>query len=179
MNISDNSGTKALIENATVEVAINNPEKFPSVREICEKAHIDRSTFYYHFRSIDQLFDYIEDIIHSKIKVLLTNAPYEFNERFFVPVLVDIVENAALYKLCLFQVRHATSKLGLFQDYFEIFKKQCMKNGIKNDKEVVFLFNYVQSGCVGCIRTWVKTGFTETPEEMSEILLNCLPDALK
>ena len=58
MNISDNSGTKALIANATVEVAINNPEKFPSVREICEKAHIDRSTFYYHFRSIDQLFDY-------------------------------------------------------------------------------------------------------------------------
>lgn len=173
MNISDKSVTKALIANAAVEVAINNPEKFPSVSEICEKAHIDRSTFYYHFKSIEDLFSSIElNMLSDIASTCFDLTDNGFNERFFVPYLRLLKEKQILYKVIISQVKVSTER-NVFLDFlYDRFRNLCIQKGL-DDETIRQIFIYSQTGCYGCIKNWVQKGCKESEEEVSKFLYEC------
>ena len=63
--------TKAMIREAYIDFIVENPDEKPSVTEVCERADVNRSTFYTHYRDLDDLHAEIEASIFEVVPVLV------------------------------------------------------------------------------------------------------------
>ena len=161
---------------AAIDLVSENPNKFPSIMEICDKAYMNKSTFYYHFKSIEDLFSSIElnmlSDIASNCFDLTDNG---FNERFFIPYLSLLKEKQIIYGVIISQAKGNTEK-NVFLDILDIlydqFRNICIQKGL-DDETIRRIFIYSQSGCYGCIKNWVQKGCKESEEEVSKFLYEC------
>lgn len=81
--------TKKAIKDAALALTRDDPAREPSAKQIIEKAQINKSTFYYHYESVQDLLGQIEqelfDGVMAKIahdRGDLTNDPVRFLRRF-------------------------------------------------------------------------------------------------
>lgn len=96
--------TKRSIYNAFIELRSKKPLEKLTVKEICEKAQINKSTFYVYYHDVYDLSDKIEDEVISEIMKSLSDTeeilanPALFSERLFMAYtshqsLISIVFN--------------------------------------------------------------------------------------
>lgn len=82
--------TKRSIYNAFIELRAKKPLEKLTVKELCEKAQINKSTFYVYYHDVYDLSDKIENEIISKVVKNLDNTeeiltdPARFTERLFL-----------------------------------------------------------------------------------------------
>ena len=97
--------TRNLIERSFWDIYTNNGYKRVTVREICEKAGIHRSTFYSYYQSVSDVFDGIKEhqlsvieeitaVKNSSEKDFLSfleriSSSYEENSYFLKPLLIE------------------------------------------------------------------------------------------
>ena len=150
-----------------------------TVTDICKDANINKTTFYEHYQNIDSLYFALEKDYLKEIELLYPlGEKTPFTSDFFIPLLTYVKENHVIVRRVINHYYNYES-----DELNEICKKFYYagfeKCNISNKTKMKYSFIFYSSGRVACIRHWIENGFTETPEEMSEILFNCLPDALK
>ena len=131
------------------------------VTDICEKAKINRGTFYANFLDV---YDLAEKL-HKRLagEVILLFAPETELSYSFLRLFEHIKENQSLY-YCYF-------KLGL--DYgedlslYDVFSKAIDYPNEHLDYHVSFF----TGGLNAIIKKWLNNGCDKTPQEMTEILL--------
>lgn len=81
--------TKRAIKDATLELMHENPSHTPSATAIIQRANINKSTFYYHYESVQDLLDSLEQELFDDVMTralndigLLASNPSEFLARF-------------------------------------------------------------------------------------------------
>ncbi len=141
---------------------------FISVKEICNTAGVNRSTFYLHYESIDDLLE--ETINYASKKFMeklnqIDNKSDIYNtvltrEKYLKPYLEFIKENKKLYKLMhdkpqLFKINSTTNRL-----YENLFDVALTRFKVK-DEEKEFIFSFYTEGVLGIIKTWLKNDCKE------------------
>lgn len=58
--------SKKAIKTAALQLMQDDPDKTPSVKSVIEKAEVNKSTFYYHFESVQDLLDQMEGELFEK-----------------------------------------------------------------------------------------------------------------
>jgi len=132
-----------------------NIEKI-TIREICEKAGYNRSTFYQHFKDIYDLRDFVEEIIISHVKEnFLLNIKKENFSETFINAFTKIQTDKAKY----FDVMMNLENRGRFTEkLIQSVKKIFIKNFEIDEKNffsdyiVEVYFNTVLS----VINCWIK-----------------------
>ena len=85
--------TERGIKNAFIELRSKKPLEKITVRELCERAYINKSTFYSHYRDIYQLSDSLEDEVVRQITNSISHPEYilehpaEFTKELFLAYL--------------------------------------------------------------------------------------------
>lgn len=81
--------TKKAIKDAALALMEDDPAKEPSAKQIIDMAQINKSTFYYHYESVQDLLDQIEQEFFDEVMLRmmsgvgdLENDPVRFLERF-------------------------------------------------------------------------------------------------
>lgn len=151
-----------------------------TVREICEKADIHRSTFYAHYMDV---FDVVE-----KVEKNMSEGPLKaFFEKLdeggtaeecFSGYLTYIFEYQEFYRIYLNEARVFSSVEILFEGVRERIEKKddnrfepARRKSVPSGGVDVRYYGYFAIyGVMAVIRFWLNEGCKETPEEVYQIL---------
>ncbi len=137
--------------------------EFITIKELCQKAGVNRSTFYLHYESMDDLLKETIEMVESKFSSKFddvkdnvdTNNSILTNEKYLLPYLTFIKENKKVYQLMhdkpsLFEINKKSSFL-----YKTIFSKALTNFGVK-EEEKKYIFNFYLEGVLAIIKKWLE-----------------------
>jgi AcrR family transcriptional regulator len=146
-----------------------------TIKEICETADINRSTFYAHYANQYELLEsieeeFIEDLVATlgRYNFSKEDEALQMTEKLFEYIAEKnaicqtlLSENTDMYFL----------KKGMMITHEFIFKNWITDSGI--DQETYEYINiFMVSGSIHVIKNWVENGMEKTPSEMAGILHN-------
>ena len=164
----------------TMELADHCGLEHLTIRAICEKAEINRTTFYEHFRDLQDLFDKVEKNLRKNTWDQLKQVASGFSDLSadsLIPFLNHIRENKNFFR---FFLKIKTSNP--MKDYFFWFLSEETApfwQGVDLTDNSRFLYSiaFFHAGFTTVLCRWVENGCLESTEEIAEIIINCLPDS--
>ena len=182
MNKSESKyyNTALLMDEALLLLLEKKEYEFITVKEICEKAGVNRSTFYLHYQSIDELLFEAIEMINKRFNSSFDNKKinpqtlkkedlFFIDDNYLIPYLHFIKDNKKIYKLIhtnpyLFRKQQAFDKL-----YNELFSIILDKYGvIEEEKEYIFAF--FSFGLVAVIQKWIENDCKDDIEKMAVLM---------
>lgn len=168
--------TKKAIRNAFIEIISYKNIDDITIKEIADKADVDRKTIYNYYRGVYDIVDeFISDTIHTFDEILikvgdttniLENPMVVFN------ALNDVLSEN--YKLYSSIINSTSTKL---KDQLTISSKEYAKNQIikldlplKNIKDLDIVVNYHCSGIISIYEEWFKSKSNKSLQEISNIV---------
>ena len=163
--------TKKVFREVLLEVLQSKPLNKITISEICEKADLNRSTFYAHYTEVGDLLHDIENEMISNIPKVYDNNGYSGKtvktaelEGFF-----DYVrENAFEFRVLLIDSDSNA--------FFESLKNAILKyyisvnhNYLSMDKE--FQLIYSVNGAIGMMLEWIKRDFPYDTKEFTKMVM--------
>lgn len=163
--------TKKILKETFLELLQKKPLNKISVSEICKSADLNRSTFYAHYPTVDELLQDIQDGILANIpKVydcnnLSTTKTVKATdlEKFFAYVK----DNAFIFKILLLNSENNA--------FCESLKKEIMDYYISFDNDYLndenkFRFIYSVNGAIGMMIEWIKQDFPYDVKKFTQMV---------
>lgn len=170
--------TEIRMESAMLEIMKNTDFEKITVKKICEKAGVNRSTFYAHFIDIYDMIDKMETELSKELLDKYSEYEVDFlSEESFIPFLQHIKKHKHFYKINLQTRKDFPLKRG-FDRLWNIFEEICTNNKITSKEEIMYYLIFFQSGFTMTLKHWVNTGCKEDEVEMAKILKRCVPSVL-
>ncbi len=144
-----------------------------TVREICEKAEINRSTFYAHYQDA---YDVLEKVEKHMAKSLTAAFLQKLDEggdigECFIEMFKFIKEYRQFYAV-YFNESHTSGVIGLAREAYadRIRNLSWREVGFSSPEELAYQEDFYIAGMSAMIRRWINGGCRETPERMCEML---------
>lgn len=184
MNNSDSKyyNTSLLMNEALLQLLEKKEYDFITVTEICKKAGVNRSTFYLHYETIDDLLFETVERINKKFHLAFNNQiviPAEFNKEdlffindsYIIPYLHFIKENRKVYQLIhkepyIFKLHDTFSSL-----YNNLFSVILEKYGVP-EEEKEYIFSFFSFGLVAVIQKWIERGCEDDINKVATLMKN-------
>ena len=180
MNVKNNLRYKASsekIENAFLELISNDNYDDISISKICEKAEINRSTFYCHYDDINDLILKIESKFAQNTAKIFKYGERQTHQA-FIELFTFVKENRNFYRAFL-NIPYATlaetsTKIGLLKNIGE-------KVDIDKSKTIGIFYraSFFGAGIKEMCRLWLERGCIESPVQMAELLIDEYADKEK
>ena len=170
MNKIDNKrkeNSKKAIQRAYLNLVISrNDIDTITVSDVCKKANINRTTFYSHYLDLDDLIQSIyEYMMQEFLNVFKKEIADEKHSYDFGKLFRHIKENQLFYKLYF--------KLGF--DFKNIFIQNGSRNFTdkrnKKMKNEDYHIEFFSAGITAIIKKWLANDCKESPETISNILV--------
>ena len=148
-----------------------------SVKEICDKADVNRGTFYTHFEDKYHLLDYCIYELMKDVDVEITKASNDKNiidyyEEVFEHVVTFFIEQKTVAKSILTQSsalilddvrKHLTTNA-------EKKIRESIASGVKYTVPVEFLTQYFVGGVISSVKAWIFGELNMTKNEITHYL---------
>lgn len=162
---------KVLKESLVALLANGKPISAITVKEICEMADINRSTFYMHYSDPYDLLDKIEAEIIEDMNTYLSSYRFTIEEeslKMTQKLLEYITNNKFLFQTLLTKNRDPA-----FEQRLMDIAQRFMMSTVHHLKEVNsrYLSTFVVSGAIHVIKDWMKNEMDLSPKEMA-IMIN-------
>lgn len=161
---------------AMLELMQTTPFEKITVKSICQKAGVNRGTFYSHYTDMNGMLENLEEYL-SKDLLQLVKEWIESKKScsLFLPYLQYIKEHRYVYQILLSHRKMLPIKKSFrpLLDYF--INPCCQALGITDEKEIICYKIYFQSGITVVLQHWIETDCEMSEKEMNKILLNCVP----
>ena len=134
-----------------------------SVTEICEKAHLNRSTFYANYLDVYDLADKVaKDLEDDVFALYQEERQTKYNSNNFLKLFKHIKENQIFYQT-YFKLNKDTNFI--ITEYDTNLAKSIFK-----DRYIDYHMEFFRAGLTAIIKKWLKNGCQESPEEIDLIL---------
>ena len=180
--------TASLFDEALITLLEQKDIEYITVKEICTKAGFNRSTFYLHYESIEDLLNETLEHVVNKLITHFDRNPQEFieklkilnkedlvfiNKEYLKPYLEFIKENkkvfiAAFKNPTVMKVKEAYSSLEKF-----ILNPILDKYDVPNNKKKYILQFYV-NGIMAIIREWIIDDCQDKIDDIIAIIIECV-----
>lgn len=144
-----------------------------TIKELCELADINRSTFYAHYSDQYELLNSIEEEFIEGMVNTLNQFNFSKEEealQMTVKTLEHIAENRDICQTLLSE----NSDIHFQKKGMTITQQFIFKNWFSDsnhDRETLEYINlFVVSGMIHVIKNWLENGMNKTPEEMAQII---------
>lgn len=170
--------TKLVIRDSLVELMQAYPISKISVKMLCERADINRSTFYAHYKDQFDLLKQVQRDVVNGFAGQVFGRHFTLQAPLAVPQLVQILEytksNAALFKVLLSDNGDAS-----FQNALAEMAQQKTLREIHEDKRLdertgAYLEAFAVSGYVSILRKWVADDCVDEPRMLAELMIKLL-----
>ena len=167
--------TACLMDEALILLLEKKEYSFITVKEICEKAGVNRSTFYLHYETIDDLLSECIEYVGSKIqkkysnkiidKKVIKNSQLEdlllTTPEYLLPYLEFLKENKAIYKIAYSQPNVFKEQYVVNHLYKNIFEP-ILDRFLVPKNEQKYMINFYLSGMSAVMIEWIKNGWQQT-----------------
>ncbi len=164
--------TKQLLGKTLKELMAEKPFDKITVSELTKRCGVNRQTFYYHFETIIDLFQWVLQEEANPLMEEFKQNPYEWKEA-VLHILYFIKENDAAV-LCALRSIENMQVRSFFIEYFrEIFSKlfDFISAGLDVDEDFKnFIITLHITGAAGLAIQWLESGMKQSPEQLTEWL---------
>lgn len=166
--------TKKLLKESLIELMNEKKVKDITIKDITERADLNRGTFYLHYLDIYDLLSQIEDEIITNLTALLktfnetqTLSSYELLEQLFN----YLYENKEIFRVLLY-TNSDTQFLNKLQTLIKTMGLYTLQNVYKDSPPIVYTYflSFISSGVIGMVEHWFENGMTLTPSEMASMV---------
>lgn len=189
MNKSESKyyNTARLMNEALLFLLEKKEYDYISIKEVCLKAGVNRSTFYLHYESMDDLLkesveNLTNDLFESyqkgmfekeKLNSYTLDDLYLITPEYIIPYLSFISEHKKVFMVAISQpimikINHSFDKL-----YNEIFDPILERYQVDKDKRKYILSFYI-NGLHSIIIEWIRNGCKEDVKDISDLMISCI-----
>ena len=159
--------TKYALENSLKKLLLQKPLNKITINDITEDCGINRMTFYYHFRDIYDLVEWV--CMEDAKKALADNKTYETWQQGFVRIFDAVRENKPfimnVYR-CVSREQVENYLYRLTYDLLEgVVEEQARGMSVRAEDKayIATLYKYM---FVGLMLDWIKSDMKESPQKM-------------
>lgn len=152
-----------------------------TVKELVEEVDINRSTFYLHFKDIQDLLREIEENMEAQIKRAIEEHPIvsgNENAFYFIEDMFRVLDEEREISKALIG---PNGDMGFIHRIERIIKENSrgtlekMFPGKKEDLK--YFYAFCLSGCLGLVKVWLNEGEEKSPEEVAQMTFNMIANA--
>lgn len=181
--------TAARMDEVFLKLLEEKDFEYITVKEICEKAGVNRSTFYLHYETVNDLLTESARYIFDKLIAYMPQDTSEFIERiqtrpleelhlitpeYLMPYLNFIKEHRRIFRTA---VEHS-SVLGMDDAYIalnrHVFTPILDRFYIPPSKQQYIMLFYI-NGLMGVINEWLKEDCKDSVEHIISVMQICIP----
>lgn len=179
--------TACLMDEALIILLEKKDYDYITIKEICHKAGVNRSTFYLHYETIDDLLKETIEFINQRFFESFKEIEPDYDvmlkktiedailvtPKYLNPYLNFIKENKRIFKVIhnnpsLFKSEETLKKL-----YGELFVPILQSFNVEEHLQS-YTFAYYTQGVLAIIMKWVKEDCLLEIEEVIDIIVKCL-----
>lgn len=190
MNRSESKyfNTARLMDEALLSLLEKKDLSYITVKEICERAGVNRSTFYLHYETVGDLLceclEYTEKIFYASFldsqKAFIDSipgAPREklifINREYLIPYLTFIRDNKSVYVAAHKNPAGMKTNKQFEQMSRSILQPILSRFGVPIEEQRYWIAFYIR-GCAAIVNEWIATDFKESVDEIAEIMIRCI-----
>ncbi len=178
--------TAAKMDRALLELLEKKDFEYLTVKEICEKAGVNRSTFYLHYENTadllaeatryvaDQFLTYFAE--DKKIAFDPRECPAErlifVSSDYIIPYLTYIKENQRIFQTSLKQLGAMGFEAYYSRMFRHIFDPILERFGVEPSKRQ-YVMKFYLTGITAIAMEWLKNGCRESIDAICEIIVEC------
>lgn len=165
--------TKKQLRLALMELMSEKGHRSISVRELAERADMNRGTFYIHYKDVEDLLTQLEDEMAEKLKVVCRRHSSD-TEISSYPFLTDlyrfVLENGDMCRVLLGpngDIAYTERICAILRDDFllSFLSRLCPRP----EEELEYICAFIVSGNLNLALSWLKAGAKESPESMAQL----------
>lgn len=180
--------TAERMDEALLSLLLEKDFEYITVKDVCARAGVNRSTFYLHYENTADLLTEAVAMIHGRyqerhpapesisaaISAQSKESLFFITDQWLLPWLEFVKENQRVYKaihnqMNVFGAEHTYKEL-----FREIFSPVLSRYGVAEEKHE-YMMEFYRHGLVAIMLKWVAADCRESPAEMAEIIKLCIP----
>ena len=179
--------TACLMNEALILLLEKKEYSFITIKEICEKAGVNRSTFYLHYETMNDLLSETIEYVGNKIlkkfnnkvldKQIIKNAKLEelylVTPEYLLPYLEFLRENKAIYKIAFSQPNVLKEQYIISYLFKNIFEPILDKFSVPKEEQR-YMMNFYLNGMSAVMIEWIRNDCKEDIQTIEKILTKCL-----
>ena len=170
--------TKYALENSLKKLLLQKPLNKITINDITEDCGVNRMTFYYHFKDIYDLVDWI--LVEDAAKVMEGRKSFDTWDEAYLDILHQLQENKTLVLNVYRSVGREQVEQYLYKmldPLLRIFVERLNIPVKEEDKQ--FIIDFYKYGFVGLALEWIRRDMKADPAIMAERLNTIMQGDLK
>ncbi|MFA9556805.1 TetR/AcrR family transcriptional regulator [Evansella sp. AB-rgal1] len=169
--------TRMVLKESLMKLLKEKPISLITVKEICEAADINRSTFYSHFKDHYDLLYQIEEEFIEDMNVTLRS--YNYNEeeealQMIEHILTYISDNRDICEVLLSEHGDVSFQNRIMNVAYNVSVKNWVSESNIDEDISKYASLFAVSGSIRVIESWLHNELDKTPKEMAKIILTLI-----
>lgn len=170
--------TKRLLRESLLELLQGKPVDHITVKELCECAELNRSTFYAYYTDVPALYEEmgneLADALLEHIQTM--NSQSELNTEL---MLTYIRDNCEMFRLLVYCDHYTDLNQAIIKRIFRGFFKIPLKGDMPySSEERDYVLQFIFMGGTGVIHHWVQNGCDLPPRQVAQLIDSMIARAL-
>lgn len=183
--------TALLMDEALLMLLEKKDYQYITIKEVCLKAGVNRSTFYLHYETMDDLLKETIEMVNDKFYTSFGNKKDTFknnwqasikdkkelvliNSDYLKPYLTFIKDNKKLFKLIHDRPDVFNSKSTFDKMYKELFEPIMDKLNVARSEQK-YLLSFYSKGIMAIIMVWLSDDCKDPIDDIMNIILKYTP----
>lgn len=179
--------TARRMDDALLSLLLEKEFAYITVKEVCLRAGVNRSTFYLHYENTADLLEEAVAMVHARFRtsaaaggempVLAEETPLEelflVTDRWLVPYLEFVRENRHVYRAIHFQMEVFGGDQAYRQYFQTVFSPILSRYGVDRGKHE-YIMEFYRYGLTAVLMRWVEADCRESVEEIAGVIKLCV-----
>ena len=160
--------TKKKLTNTLLLLINEKKIKDITVLELCQKAKINRTTFYKYYKDVDDLIFKIEESLLTDLEKYINDIKRNYLITYTSKIIETIANHKEIYTRILSENGDHTFLrriLRLVYDQSIIEWEKLLKKATRSDLEKIY--NFIVDGTIGIVEAWIKSNCQEEPNNVA------------
>ncbi|MEB1808397.1 MAG: TetR family transcriptional regulator C-terminal domain-containing protein [Bacillaceae bacterium] len=165
--------TRYVLKESFIKKMHEKPLSSITIKEVCEMADINRSTFYSNYKDLYDLLSQIEDEIIEDLNHTLSSYNYNKDDeaiQMTEKLLEYIAENQESCQVLFSEHGDPAFQKKVIMLAHNHLLKSWFPGSSMPDENKQYLTLFIANGSIHILQTWLKNGLKESPKEMAELI---------
>lgn len=184
-NESKYFNTASLMDEALLALLQKKEYEYITIKEVCRKAGVNRSTFYLHYESMDDLLKESIKMINKRFYDAFGKLPFPdvakldkkqcvfVTAEYLTPYLTFIKDNKEVFRLRCDKSALFESQKTFDSMYKKLFQPVLDKFGVPKSEQA-YLFSYYFGGTLRVVMKWLENQCEKPVDEVVKIIEKCI-----
>ena len=161
--------TKKMLKTALMELMLEKQFSHITIKELCERADLNRTTFYLHYTNLDILLNEIEEATAQETLEYIHNIQDSNDEVTQITIFLNYIkENSSLFRTLL-----CNNPNGVFRDTFLNNLMDSTRETMttyKSPSQTYYVQTFIMAGSLNVVTKWIEDGFEMPVDYLANLI---------